>query len=146
MNKPTMFRGVAAVATLCAIGVLMLLQGWASDGSARWSELRASSDSARELLADFDAKLNVAEPGATFEIDASPGGAATTRHGVEGNKSMIFAPYSLKAWVDLRHPAALVRIEVKRPNVEAHPPIVNEVLVLLVPREVKPSEDARDDD
>jgi hypothetical protein len=137
--------GVASRAILSAIGVLALLQGWASDGSPRWNELRASSDAARRMLADFDAIVTTAQPGSTHELVAFPSDAATTRHGVEGNKTMLFAPYSLKAWVELRHPDPLVRIEAKRPGVEPRPPIVNEVLVLLVPRDVEATKEPIDD-
>jgi hypothetical protein len=142
-HRPAVNR-LASTAVLIAIGVLALLQGWLSDGSARWNELQATSDASRELLAEFDSVVTTAPLGSTHELIAFPSDAATTRHGVEGSKSMLFAPYSLKAWIELRHPDLSVRIEAKRPNFE--PPSAGEVLVLLVPRDVKSSKKPRDED
>lgn len=124
--------GGGSLRVLGASVVLVLFQGWLSDGERRWDELRASSAAATRFLVHFDEVVESLVPGSTAELAAFPPEGSATRHGRDTARTLIFREYSLRAYAELEHPDKPLRIAVLRDVPERAGP--DEVLVLLVPR------------
>lgn len=126
------------VAALAALFVLAALQGWSSAGAQRWSEIRASSDAARDLCRRFDELVARAAPGSVVELDATPPAESSARHGVATKRPMTLREYSLQAYADLAHSATKLRVVAKR----AEPPTAaaDEIVVVLLGRDAEAAE------
>lgn len=126
-------RAAGRVRVFGAILASLVLQGWVTDTSSRWDELRRTSSAAQAFLEHFDDVVSSLQLGSTAELSAYPEETAATRHGRDISKTMLFREYSLEAYAELAHPGRIIRVAVRRDGVaqEARP---DELLVLLVPR------------
>ena len=122
---PLARRGVAWL----ALGVLALLQGWGGSRAMRWSEVRASSEAARELCERFDALAIATPPGSVVELDATPPESSASRHGVATKRPLTLRDYSLNAYAELAHPGRKLRVVAKR---EPPPQAAADELVIVL--------------
>jgi len=75
---------LAAAATLVALGLLALLQGWLSDGSTRWTNCRATATPTRAMLADSRLEVDRGAAGLDLRRSTLFRAKPDDAHGVEG--------------------------------------------------------------